>query len=123
MPELADKRLLITGSAAGIGRGIAELAIREGARVVISDIDDAAAVAPRGDRRRGVANCDVTDQQSVEAAVAAAEDILGGIDVLVNNAGIEVALPTGSSDGRQLRPHLAVNVRGPFLVPTPPCLR
>lgn len=117
MPELAGKRVFITGSAAGIGRGIAELAIREGARVVISDIDDAGARRTADQLgAAGVANCDVTDQDSVHSAVTSAEDILGGIDVVVNNAGIEIASPLATQSVDSFERIFAVNVRGPFLV-------
>ncbi|CCQ13598.1 putative oxidoreductase [Rhodococcus sp. AW25M09] len=116
MTELDGKRFFITGSAAGIGRGIAELAISRGARVVISDIDaDAAERTAHDIGAAGVANCDVTDEASVVEAIAAAEGLLGGIDVLVNNAGIEVAAPLAEQSTESFDRIFAVNVRGPFV--------
>ncbi len=116
MTELAGKRFFITGSAGGIGRGIAALAISRGARVVISDIDvEAAKVTAQELGAEGVANCDVTDEDSVIAAVNAAADLLGGLDVLVNNAGIEVASPLVEQSTASFDKIWAVNVRGPFI--------
>ena len=117
MSELANKRIVITGSARGIGRGIAELAISRGAQVVISDFDtSAAALTAKELGAAGVANCDVTDEASVIAAINEAEQILGGIDVVVNNAGIEIASPLTEQSTESFDRIFAVNVRGPFVV-------
>ena len=116
MTELNDKRVFVTGSAAGIGRAIAELFIANGARVVISDIDEAAAAATASEiGAAGVANCDVTDEAQVQAAMAQGVEILGGLDVLVNNAGIEVSSPLLEQSTESFDKIYAVNVRGPFL--------
>jgi NAD(P)-dependent dehydrogenase (short-subunit alcohol dehydrogenase family) len=116
MSELDGKRFFITGSAAGIGRGIAELAISRGARVVISDLDgDAARRTADEIGATGVSNCDVTNEDEVVNAVNAAEELLGGIDVLVNNAGIEIAAPLAEQTTESFDRIFAVNVRGPFV--------
>lgn len=90
--RLEDKVLVVTGGAQGIGRAIAEVALREGARVAIVDID---AVAGRdllaeldlpGDRL-SFHLADVTDEQQVAAAFGLVARDLGVIDILVNNAG------------------------------------
>lgn len=117
MSELESKRVFVTGSAAGIGKAIAALFIERGARVVISDIDeDAADRAAAELGAAGVANCDVTDEKQVQSAVAQAVDLLGGLDVVVNNAGIEVASPLLQQSTESFDKIYAVNVRGPFLV-------
>ncbi len=116
MTELNDKRVFVTGSASGIGKAIAELFIANGARVVISDIDEDAAAATASEiGAAGVANCDVTDEAQVQAAIAQGVEILGGLDVLVNNAGIEVSSPLLEQSTESFDKIYAVNVRGPFL--------
>ena len=88
--RLLDKVALITGGARGIGRATAELFLAEGARVAIVDVDEAevrAAAGELGEKAMGLA-MDVTSQASVQAGVDAIVAHFGGIDVLVNNAGI-----------------------------------
>lgn len=75
--------LVVTGAGSGIGKAIAEAALAEGARVAALDLDPSG--APDGAVQ---VKADVTDEESVRAAVDSAADELGGIDVLVNNAGI-----------------------------------
>ncbi|MGV9711431.1 3-oxoacyl-ACP reductase FabG [Gordonia sp. NPDC003424] len=89
---LANKTAVITGAAQGIGYAIAELFVAEGARVIVGDIDGAAAeVAAKQlggpDVARGV-RCDVTNADDVDAMLAAAADAFGPVDVMINNAGI-----------------------------------
>ncbi|KYH45650.1 SDR family NAD(P)-dependent oxidoreductase [Branchiibius sp. NY16-3462-2] len=116
MSDLTNKRVLVTGSGAGIGRAIAELFISRGARVVISDRDEQAAAATASAlSAAGVANCDVTDEEQVQGAVASAVEQLGGLDVLINNAGIEVAAPLVQQSTESFDRIFAVNVRGPFV--------
>jgi NAD(P)-dependent dehydrogenase (short-subunit alcohol dehydrogenase family) len=93
---LADARVVVTGGASNIGRGIVHTFAKEGARIVINDIDAAQAEKVRGEAmRRGVADvevviADLTVSGAAEAAVGAAQNRWGGIDVLVNNAGWSV---------------------------------
>jgi NAD(P)-dependent dehydrogenase (short-subunit alcohol dehydrogenase family) len=116
MSELEGKRVFVTGSGGGIGKAIATLFTQRGARVVISDIDaDAAKKAAEEIGAAGVANCDVTDEGQVQAAVQQAVDLLGGLDVLVNNAGIEVSSPLLQQSTESFDKIYAVNVRGPFV--------
>ena len=85
----ADAVWLITGCSTGIGREVATLALDQGYRVVVTARKPetvADLVVPHGDRAVALA-LDVTDRAQIAAAVAAAEDAFGGVDVLVNNAG------------------------------------
>ena len=87
---MLGKRAAITGGAQGIGYAIAAKLLSQGAQVALWDRDEALmaeAVAGLGEGARGVA-VDVTDPDTVAAAVAESQDTVGGIDILVNNAGI-----------------------------------
>ena len=82
---------IVTGAARGIGAGIAQRLASEGAAVGVIDLDESAATqaAETLDAERAIGiGCDVTDAASVDAAVQRVADELGGVDVLVNNAGI-----------------------------------
>ncbi len=89
MNALAGKSVLVTGAARGIGAGIAEAVVDEGGAVALLDLDPAGAetAARLGDAAHYFA-CDVRSLAEVERAVAEAESALGGLDGLVNNAGI-----------------------------------
>ena len=111
---LDGKVAVITGAARGIGRAIAERYVREGAQVVIADLDAAgaqAAAAAIGEGCIGSA-LDVTRQDSIEAMVAEVASRLGRIDILVNNAGIFDMAPTLEITRESLRRVYAVNVEG-----------
>lgn len=87
--KLKGKVAIVTGAASGFGRGIAELFAKEGARLVIADVngDGAREVASAlGDQAVAV-DCDVSNKSDVDAMVRAAIDSFGGLDILVNNAG------------------------------------
>ena len=88
--KLKNKVAVITGSARGIGRAIAEAMAREGARVVITDRDgDEAAKTAKAIGGAAIAiKADVSSPTDIEALFEKAEDALGRIDILVNNAGI-----------------------------------
>jgi len=117
MTDLKDKRVFVTGSGAGIGKAIAALFAERGARVVVSDRDEESArQAAEQVRAAGIANCDVTDENQVNAAIARTVELLGGLDVVINNAGIEVSSPLLQQSTESFDQVFAVNVRGPFLV-------
>src|SRR6266850_6144322 len=96
--KLKDKSALITGAASGIGKDIALLFAREGAKVAIADLDGNAAQATAqqirasGAQAIGVA-MDVTDEAAVNKGVAAVVDALSGVDILISNAGIQIIHP------------------------------
>jgi NAD(P)-dependent dehydrogenase (short-subunit alcohol dehydrogenase family) len=88
--RLQDKAALITGAGSGIGRAIALEFAREGARLLLTDVNDEAgrAVAAELGEAARYRACDVSREDEVRAAVQAALDELGGLDVMVNNAGV-----------------------------------
>jgi 3-oxoacyl-[acyl-carrier protein] reductase len=88
--QLTGKTAIVTGGASGFGAGIVRRFIKEGARVVIADINGDAAVemaAELGDAALGLA-CDVSSADDVAMMTAAAIHFMGNIDTLVNNAGV-----------------------------------
>lgn len=93
---LARARVVVTGGASNIGRGIVHVFAAEGARIVISDIDETQAERVRGEAEdKGAADvrvaiADLTVAGGAETAIGAAVDHWGGIDILVNNAGWSV---------------------------------
>jgi NAD(P)-dependent dehydrogenase (short-subunit alcohol dehydrogenase family) len=97
-PELEDRTVLVTGAGRGIGRGIALAFAEQGARVVVNDLtDEHARETVDAIRATGAvadaAPADVADRAAVRAMVSAAVERHGEIDVLVNNAGINVVSP------------------------------
>jgi NAD(P)-dependent dehydrogenase (short-subunit alcohol dehydrogenase family) len=123
MGRLEGKRALVTGASSGIGREVANRFAREGARVAVGGRD------PERTRRTvdeigavgGIAVAalgDVSQVEGAKAVVATAVDRLGGLDALVNNAGIDVSdwVPVHEWDVEAFDEILRVNLRGPFLV-------
>lgn len=90
MSRLEGKSALITGSARGIGKAFAARFAEEGARVAIADINLAGAEAAASEigQNAYAVQLDVTDQSSIDAAIAAVEQKTGGLDILVNNAAL-----------------------------------
>jgi NAD(P)-dependent dehydrogenase (short-subunit alcohol dehydrogenase family) len=87
--RLADARIAVTGAATGIGRAVAERCVAEGGRVAVLDIDHAAARHVAGEIGVELAlGVDVADSAAVTAAIAEVAHALGGLDRVVNNAGI-----------------------------------
>ena len=114
MTRLAGKSALITGAARGIGRHFAQVYASEGARVAIADIDiDRArkAASDIGDAAIAV-EMDVTDQDSIDAAVATTVDAVGGIDVLINNAAVFTAAPIAEITRDDYQQLFEINVAG-----------
>ncbi|UDM05302.1 SDR family NAD(P)-dependent oxidoreductase [Streptomyces longhuiensis] len=107
MQDFAGLKALVTGGASGIGRATAELLAARGASVAVLDLDPGSVDKPL----RGY-TADVSDDASVRAAVAAAVTDLGGLDVLVNNAGIGAQGTVEDNDDDQWHRVLDVNVLG-----------
>ncbi|MFZ3554909.1 SDR family NAD(P)-dependent oxidoreductase [Streptomyces sp. BH055] len=105
--DFAGLKALVTGGASGIGRATAELLAARGADVAVLDRDITEVEKPL----RGYA-ADVTDDAAVRAAVAAAVGDLGGLDVLVNNAGIGAQGTVADNDDAEWHRVLDVNVVG-----------
>jgi NAD(P)-dependent dehydrogenase (short-subunit alcohol dehydrogenase family) len=117
MQGLAGKRVLVTAGGAGIGRVIAAAFLAEGARVWICDIDaEAVAEARSAHPELGASRTDVAESSQVDAMFEAIEQAFGGLDFLINNAGI--AGPTGPIENLEpetWRRCVAVNLEGAFL--------
>jgi rhamnulose-1-phosphate aldolase/alcohol dehydrogenase len=121
--ELARRVALVTGAAGGLGRAIAHRLAAAGAHVVVTDVDGdgAAAVAAEIAAREGAgtaASCrlDVTREQDVAAALEQAALELGGVDVVVSNAGVAHCAPIESLELADWERSLRVNATGHFLV-------
>ena len=118
--RLAGKVAIVTGTSPNIGGGIAQGLADEGATVACLDaVADnarqcAAWIKSRGGEALGI-TCDVTDEAQVEAAVAGVREACGGIDVLVNNAGILGGASVLEMDLARWSRQLAVNLTGTFL--------
>ena len=120
-----DKRFVITGAARGIGLATARAAARRGASVVLTDVDDeaghaAAASLVAAGHRAAYVHCDIAEETDVVALMDRAADLLGGIDVLVNNAAVHEGILTESFSFATLPVEvfdrvMSVNLRGTFL--------
>lgn len=109
-------RVVVTAGAAGIGRAIADTFVAHGAKVVVSDIDETALADFQGAHPGHPAHrCDAGNGAEVERFMAAALDHLGGLDVLVNNAGIAIgAIPAEGMSDSDWHRVLDVNLHGVF---------
>ncbi|WP_116134744.1 SDR family NAD(P)-dependent oxidoreductase [Tropicimonas sp. IMCC34043] len=115
MNRLKDKRIIVTGAATGIGKAVAEACVAQGAQVVIADLNAAVGQATADAIGAGFVACDVSDEASVKAMIAAAVERLGGLDGLVNNAGLQKAGPIETTSLADWDALMAVNIRGVFL--------
>ncbi|MGI4777576.1 MAG: 3-hydroxybutyrate dehydrogenase [Janthinobacterium lividum] len=125
--QLKDKVAFITGSASGIGKEIAVLFAREGAKIVIADLNKDAADATAAELKASGAEAigvavDVTSEEQVDAAVEAAAGAFGGIDILVSNAGIQIVHPVEEFTFAEWKRMLAIHLDGAFLT-TRACLK
>lgn len=117
---LKDKVALITGAASGIGKGIAFAYAKQGAKVVIADLELPAAQAAADEIKQagGIAmavQMNVTDEAQVDQGFADAIQAYGGIDVLISNAGIQIIAPVVESTLDNWKKMLAIHLDGAFL--------
>lgn len=116
--RLKDKVALITGAARGIGLGFAEAYAREGAKVIIADINiERAEQAARGIGHPAKAvKLDVTDLAQIDKVVAEIDAEYGGIDILVNNAAIFDMAPVNELTEQSYERVLGINLKGPLFM-------
>ncbi|WP_410656993.1 SDR family NAD(P)-dependent oxidoreductase [Amycolatopsis sp. lyj-112] len=118
--DLSGRKALVTGGAQGLGAGMAEALAEAGASVVIGDVQHdlgratADAIKQKGATASFV-QLDVTDEQSWQQAITATIGELGGLDIVVNNAGVEITGLVAELDPADVRKMLEVNVLGTAL--------
>ncbi|MEU5312197.1 bifunctional aldolase/short-chain dehydrogenase [Streptomyces sp. NPDC021562] len=117
---LATRVALVTGAGSGIGRAVAERLVAEGACVVVADLnaDAAGAVAAElgGPDRAVAVTVDVTSEEQITAAFRAAVLAFGGVDLVVNNAGISISKPLLETSAKDWDLQHDIMARGSFLV-------
>lgn len=119
MRRFEGKTVLVTGATSGMGRAAARRFAEEGANVVALDLDQGGmdeTVGAIGPGHAMYVVCDTTDEDAVASAIDAAVQRFGGIDVLINNAGVAVQGDVESTDLATFRKVMAVNVEGYFIV-------
>ena len=115
--DLTGRKALVTGGAQGLGEGMARALASAGATVVIADLQDdvGTKVAESLGGGHGFVHLDTTDDTNWESAVAEAVRVLGGLDVVVNNAGVEITSLLVDLDPISARKQLEVNLLGTAL--------
>jgi NAD(P)-dependent dehydrogenase (short-subunit alcohol dehydrogenase family) len=118
--KLKDKVAMVTGAGSGIGKGIATVFFREGAKVVLADRDEKAGKKTAEEIRRSggdalFVKCDVSEEEQVKAMIQTTVAKYGRINVLVNNAGIGVYKSVLDTTSEEWDRCLAVNLKGVFL--------
>jgi NAD(P)-dependent dehydrogenase (short-subunit alcohol dehydrogenase family) len=118
MRGLEDKRVLITGGAGGIGAATAARFLDEGSRVVVLDRDEEALRRIKSEipSLSGTIVANVSDADDVARAFEEMDDLLGGLDVLINNAGISIQHRFLDISPQEWRQVMAVNLNGVFFV-------
>ena len=114
---LAGKTAIVTGGGSGIGQAVAQLFARRGARVTILDVGDATATVEeiaRGGQHATYRSCDVTRQSDVDAAFAEVTARCGGVDLLVNSAGVAHVGTVEQTSEADFDRVYAVNVKGVY---------
>lgn len=118
--RLLGKVAVVTGAAGGIGKEIALTFIREGATVVVADLDrDRTAAAardidPSGERALGL-TMDVTSEEQVEAGMSRVVEAFGSLDILVSNAGIQIVAPLVEFEFAKWKTMMDIHLDGAFL--------
>ncbi|CAH2407405.1 3-hydroxybutyrate dehydrogenase [Mesorhizobium ventifaucium] len=118
--RLLNKVAVITGAASGIGKEIALSFAREGAKVVIADLDQNAAqkaaseIDPMGECALGV-GMDVSNEEQVESGMAQAIETFGRLDILISNAGVQIVAPIVEFEFEKWKKLLSIHLDGAFL--------
>ncbi len=117
--ELSSKVAIVTGGSSGIGRAIAQLYAREGAKVVVADISEGKGTVTDIQNERGTAlfvKTDVRTEAEVRALVDETVRSFGGLDIVCNSVGIELIRPLAETTEEEWNRILDTNLKGPFLV-------
>ena len=118
--RLVDKVAVITGAASGIGKEIALTFAREGAKVVIADLDQHAAqeaaseIDPKLQRALGV-GMDVSNEEQVEVGMARVIETFRRLDILISNAGVQIVAPLVEFEFAKWKKLLSIHLDGSFL--------
>ena len=117
MDRLKGKRTIVTGAASGIGKAIAKRFAQEGAKVLVLDVNPQAAKQTAGELGDNAIamSADVTNAAQVQAAVDKVNEQWGGIDIMVNNAGVGVAAKTAETTEDDWQRVIDVCMKGTFL--------
>ena len=115
---LHEKVIIVTGAGGGLGEGISRVCHREGARVVVSDIDGPRALAVAASLERSAVSmqCDVRQDGQLQKLVDLAVERFGRVDGLVNNAGVNCVKPLLETTPDDWQNVLGINLRAPFLL-------
>ncbi|MCZ0963009.1 SDR family NAD(P)-dependent oxidoreductase [Paracoccus benzoatiresistens] len=114
--RLTGRKIIITGAGSGIGRESARIFAREGAELALLDRDLEALRATAAETGGSVFKLDVTDPDQVQSVIASAADALGGIDGLLNSAGILTMKTVDDISPQEFRQVVDVNLTGTFLI-------
>jgi 3-hydroxybutyrate dehydrogenase len=117
--RLENKVAIVTGAASGIGKEIAALFVKEGAKVAIADLNqkgaDATAAELGGAKKAIGVAVDVTNEAQVDACIAKTVDAFGQLDILISNAGIQTVAPIEEFEFAKWKQLLAIHLDGAFL--------
>jgi len=113
--DLTGRKALVTGGAQGLGEGMARALAAAGAAVVIADLQDDVGAKVAGSLSGAFVHLDTTDDANWASAMAEAVDRLGGLDIVVNNAGVEITNLLVDLDPAAARKQLEVNLLGTAL--------
>ncbi|MCP4725553.1 MAG: SDR family oxidoreductase [bacterium] len=118
MRGLKDKRVLVTGGASGIGASIAKRFLADGAKVVVADINEEALkeIIRELPDLSGTIKADVSDHEQVKKIFEELDNVFGGIDILINNAGISIRHKFVDITPEEWRQVMSVNLDGVFFV-------
>src|SRR5574341_315781 len=117
MSRLATKVAIVTGAASGIGLGIAQLFIKEGATVILCDINRGGkAAADNAGNKAVFIECDISKKDSVKNLVNRTLEVCGSIDILVNNAGTLLQKPISETTDEEWDAVINTNLKGRFML-------